>query len=60
MRHGKQGSLQTESMAADGFAGAVSLELHPDALNARREDAYTVGLLAGCLRRCREWEATGG
>ncbi len=40
--------------------GAVSLELHPDTLDAGREDDHIVGLLAESLRRCREWAAIGG
>jgi sugar phosphate isomerase/epimerase len=46
-------------MAADGFAGTVALELHPDTLDAGREDAHIVTLLAESPRRCREWAAAG-
>ena len=42
-------------MAAHGFAGTVSLELHPDALDAGQDDAHIVALLAESLRQCREW-----
>lgn len=46
-------------LGADGFPGTVSLELHPDTLDAGGDDDRVVGLLTESLRRCREWSATG-
>jgi len=40
-------------LAADGYAGAVSLEMSPDALNAGQPDEEIVGLLARSLAYCR-------
>jgi sugar phosphate isomerase/epimerase len=40
-------------MAAEGFAGTVSLELHPEALDAGRPDGQVVERMAGSLRYCR-------
>jgi sugar phosphate isomerase/epimerase len=42
-------------LAAGGYAGAVALELHPDALEAGADDARVVELLATSLRLCRSW-----
>jgi sugar phosphate isomerase/epimerase len=42
-------------MAADGYDGAITLELHPDALDAGKEDAHVVALLTNSLRLCRAW-----
>ncbi len=42
-------------MAAEGYAGAVTLELHPDALDAGSEDERIVALLAKSLVHCRTW-----
>jgi sugar phosphate isomerase/epimerase len=44
-------------MAHDGYQGAVTLELHPDALDAGREDDHVVSLLANSLSICRKWAA---
>jgi sugar phosphate isomerase/epimerase len=44
-------------LAADGYAGAVSLELHPDALEAGRADERVLELLRASLAVCREWAA---
>jgi len=40
-------------LAADGYAGAVSLELSPDALNAGAADDEVAGLMAASLAYCR-------
>jgi len=40
-------------LAADGYAGAVSLELSPDALNAGAADDKVAGLMAASLAYCR-------
>lgn len=40
-------------LAADGYDGAVSLELSPDALNAGRPDREVRDLLVGSLAYCR-------
>ena len=40
-------------LAADGYAGAVSLETAPDALNAGRPDDEVVGLMSASLAYCR-------
>jgi sugar phosphate isomerase/epimerase len=42
-------------MAAAGYEGALSLELHPDALEAGRPDARIVELLQTSLSHCRRW-----
>lgn len=42
-------------MAADGYDGAITLELHPDALDAGKEDARVVALLTHSLAQCRMW-----
>lgn len=44
-------------LAADGYNGAVSLELHPDALEAGAEDSRVVELLTESLSQCRSWAA---
>jgi sugar phosphate isomerase/epimerase len=46
-------------MVADGYEGAMTLELHPDALDAGKDDDHIVALLANSLRRCREWADRG-
>ncbi len=43
-------------LTADGYTGAVSLEMSPDALSAGRPDAEIVALLAGSLAYCRAAE----
>jgi sugar phosphate isomerase/epimerase len=40
-------------LAADGYAGAVSIELSPDALDAGKSDAEIAAHLAGSLAYCR-------
>jgi sugar phosphate isomerase/epimerase len=42
-------------MAATGYEGAISLELHPDALEAGGLDARVVELLQNSLSHCRRW-----
>lgn len=42
-------------LAADNYDGAISLELHPDALDAGGDDARIVALLAASLALCRSW-----
>jgi len=42
-------------LAADGYRGAVSLELAPDALGAGAADERVLALLANSLGRCRQW-----
>lgn len=63
-RRPEAGHLQLDRLlarlAAAGFAGTVSLELHPDTLDAGADDDHVVGLLAESLRQCREWAAAGG
>ncbi len=46
-------------LAADGFTGAVTIELTPRILEAGRDDAQIVASLATSLRHCRDW-ADGG
>ncbi len=41
-------------MAADGYAYSISLELHPDALEAGAPDSRIVELLRGSLYYCRQ------
>ena len=41
-------------MAADGYAYSISLELHPDALEAGAPDSRIVDLLRGSLYYCRQ------
>jgi sugar phosphate isomerase/epimerase len=40
-------------MAAEGYPGAISLELHPDALAAGQPDAQVIECMAGSLDFCR-------
>ncbi|MBN2006765.1 MAG: sugar phosphate isomerase/epimerase [Anaerolineae bacterium] len=42
-------------LAADGYAGAVTVELNPRNLEAGSDDARIVALLATSLRHCRAW-----
>ncbi|MCZ7571898.1 MAG: sugar phosphate isomerase/epimerase [Ardenticatenaceae bacterium] len=42
-------------MAADGYQGAITLELHPDALDAGSPDAQVVERLGTSLAHCRRW-----
>jgi len=41
-------------LAADGYTGAVSIELSPDALNAGAPDDEVAGLMAASLAYCRK------
>lgn len=41
-----------------GYDGAVSLELHPDALGAGKEDDHVVTLMRDSLNYCRQWTAS--
>jgi len=41
-------------LGADGYGGAVTVELAPDALNAGHADEEVAGLMAASLRYCRE------
>ncbi|MGH2544785.1 MAG: hypothetical protein ACRDIB_18490, partial [Ardenticatenaceae bacterium] len=43
------------SLAADGYGGAITLELQPDALAAGGPDEQIVELLSTSLRHCRSW-----
>lgn len=42
-------------MAASSYEGAISLELHPDALEAGSPDAKVVELLRTSLSHCQSW-----
>jgi len=61
-RRPEHGELDLEAfvktVADSPYSGAVSLELHPDALGAGKEDAHVVTLMRGSLNHCRAW-ATG-
>lgn len=46
-------------LTSEGYDGAITLELHPDALDAGKEDARVVELLTHSLTRCRLWAARG-
>ncbi|HWE62004.1 MAG TPA: sugar phosphate isomerase/epimerase [Chloroflexota bacterium] len=58
-RRPEDGTLQLErlvaQLATDGYAGAVTLELHPDALEAGADDARIEALLSTSLGHCRAW-----
>lgn len=47
--------LLLQQMAANGYKGAVSLEMHPDALGAGEEDRAIIERLAASLAHCRRW-----
>lgn len=57
-RRPETGRLQLDrllaQMAADGYNGAISLELHPDAVDAGQEDAHLLALLTTSLAYCRQ------
>ena len=57
-RRPEDGSLRLDAllarMAADGYSYSISLELHPDALDAGAPDSRIVELLRGSLHYCRE------
>lgn len=46
-------------LAAEGYDGAISLELHPDALDAGAADVQIVRHLQKSLDACRTWAADG-
>ena len=45
--------LLVARMAADGYGGAISFELHPDALRAGAPDDVTIELMTNSLAACR-------
>ena len=55
-RRPEDGSLRLDAllsrMAADGYGYFISLELHPDALEAGAPDSRVVELLRGSLHYC--------
>ena len=57
-RRPEDGSLRLNAllsrMAADGYSYSISLELHPDALEAGAPDSRIVDLLRGSLYYCRK------
>lgn len=57
-RRPEDGRLRLDTLlaqlAADGYAYSVSLELHPDALEAGAPDSRIVELLRGSLEWCRQ------
>ncbi|MDX1689276.1 MAG: sugar phosphate isomerase/epimerase [Candidatus Promineifilaceae bacterium] len=44
-----------QRLAADGYGGAVSLELHPDALDAGEPDEAVIERMRTSLLHCRQW-----
>jgi sugar phosphate isomerase/epimerase len=56
-RRPEQGHLRLDELlvclAAEGFAGTISLELHPEALDAGRPDAQVIARMADSLAYCR-------
>jgi sugar phosphate isomerase/epimerase len=58
-RRPEDGQLRLDLLLArlveDAYAGAVSLELHPDALNAGAPDEEVLTLLSASLAQCRAW-----
>lgn len=44
-----------QRLAADGYEGAVSLELHPEALGAGDADEAVIERMATSLAHCRQW-----
>lgn len=44
-------------LAADGYSGAISLELQPDVLDAGQPDGKVVKRMADSLTYCRAWAA---
>ena len=55
----QQGQLRLDllisALTADAYRGALSFELHPDALNAGQGDEQIVALLHASLHECRSW-----
>ena len=62
-RRPEDGQLHLDRMLArlpgDGYDGAVSLELSPDALSAGSPDDHIVSLMSASLRFCRAASAAG-
>lgn len=60
-RRPEHGELDLEdfisALVTSEYAGAVSLELHPDALGAGKEDEHVIALMRGSLNHCRAWAA---
>lgn len=56
-RGGLKLDLLLARLAADGYSGAVSFELAPDALQAGADDAIVAKLLTASLAQCRAWAA---
>ncbi len=58
-RRPEDGHLQLNrllnQLTQDGYAGTVTLELHPDALHAGKPDEHVAELLANSLAICRTW-----
>jgi sugar phosphate isomerase/epimerase len=56
-RHPEDGHLELDRfltlLAADDYSGSVSIELHPEAVNAGAADAQVVARLAACVDYCR-------
>ena len=46
-------------LARDHYAGAISLELHPDAVGAGLDDDVIIARLAASLQQCRLWTDAG-
>jgi sugar phosphate isomerase/epimerase len=55
----ESGNLQLDRfmkrVSADGYIGAITLELHPEALDAGEADQVIVGNMARSLQICRRW-----
>ena len=60
-RRPEQGELRLDRLlallAATRYAHNVTLELHPDALDAGQEDGRLVALLRASVDACRRWAA---
>ncbi len=60
-RRPEHGALDLEdfitALVTSEYKGAVSLELHPDALGAGKEDEHVIALMRGSLNHCRAWAA---
>jgi sugar phosphate isomerase/epimerase len=60
-RRPEHGELDLErfiqTLVAHEYPGAVSLELHPDALSAGKADEIVIALMRGSLNHCRAWAA---
>ncbi|MCB0182815.1 MAG: sugar phosphate isomerase/epimerase, partial [Caldilineaceae bacterium] len=44
-----------QMLVTHNYSGAVSLELHPDALGAGKDDEHVIALMRGSLNHCRAW-----